>query len=316
MLSATTLFLTALEEASVSHSWDSPLVIALLIAGVALYIAFLGWSRLQASWTTTQEPLVPWHVLSDRFCLGIFAQSFWMATIMFSLTVTLPQRFQIVDQASALAAGYRLLPVTLVDPLGVVVAAYLMNTRRVPAFWLFLIGDCIQALGVGLLLLPSRHEIFAWEPQNYFFEGLTGFGLGWTSALTISGVVLYFKPSDVSVGMGGAAQFRSLGGAIGIAITTNTLSGYITNEFKEELSSTMMEHFKTSVEGVDGYDENTQKIVRGAYAKGFGRQAVAMTTFGGAAIVMLLLLLEKQFRKMEKPEKPNGGLELEERRKE
>ena len=114
MLGATTLFLTALQEAGASQPWGSPIVYGPLIAGVALYITFIAWSRYQVSWSSVQEPLVPWHVLTDRFCLGIFAQSFWMATIMFSLTVTLPQRFQVVNQASALIAGYRILPITLV----------------------------------------------------------------------------------------------------------------------------------------------------------------------------------------------------------
>ena len=52
-----------------------------------------------------------------------------------------------------------------------------------------------------------------------------------------------------------------------------------------------------------GYDETTRKVVKELYAKGFEWQAVAMTAFGGAGVAMLLLFLEREFRRMEKTEK-------------
>lgn len=314
MLAATTLCLTALEQSSTSSPWSSPGVLGPLISGLAIYIAFLAWSRMQDSRETPQEPLVPWHILTDRFCLALFAQSFWMATIMFSLLLALPQRFQVVDQSSALAAGYRLLPFTLVDPFGAAISAWLLTSKRVPAFWLLLIGNCIQTLGVGLLLLPPRSRDdspMVWETSKYIIEGFTGFGIGWTSAATILAVVLYFKPRDVSVGMGGLAQFRSLGGAIGIAATTNVLNRYMDGDLNGTLSKEQLEAVKGSAEAVNGFEVEMQKLVREAYARGFGWQTVSMTVFGGVGLCMLALLAEKKFRRLEQTTKPDAVEEQE-----
>lgn len=127
--------------------------------------------------------------------------------------------------------------------------------------------------------------------------------------MTILSVVLYFKPADVSVGMGGAAQFRSLGGAIGISITTNVINGYTTGKLEGVLSREMMEAIKGSAEAIGGFEEGAQKAVREVYAKGFEWQAVATTAFGGAGMVMLTLFVERKLRRLEKQGKTDGGLE-------
>lgn len=127
--------------------------------------------------------------------------------------------------------------------------------------------------------------------------------------MTILSVVLYFNPADVSVGMGGAAQFRSLGGAIGISITTNVLNGYTTGRLEKVLSPEMMEAIKGSAEAVGGFEESVQRAVRDVYAKGFEWQVVATTAFGGVGIMMLGLFVEKKLRRMEKPDKKDGGVE-------
>ncbi|KAF2443897.1 MFS general substrate transporter [Karstenula rhodostoma CBS 690.94] len=271
MLSATTLFLTALEESGTGTPWSAPLVLAPLLAGLVLYAGLLLWSKAQATRTTAQEPLLSWHVLSDRFCLGLFAQAFWMATIMFSLTVALPQRFQVVDGASALAAGYRLLPVTL----------------------LLLVGNATQTLGVGLLVLQPA-PLLAFPASRYTFEAIVGFGLGFTSAVTVLSTVLYFAPRDISVGMGGA---------IGVAASVNILNRYTAAELGGTLTAAQMAAIKRSAEAVAGFPEDVQRVVREAYARGWGWQAVALTGFGGMGLVMLGLLGEAKMRRLEKHKK-------------
>ncbi|KAJ4289706.1 hypothetical protein N0V90_011035 [Kalmusia sp. IMI 367209] len=297
LLAATTLLLTALEESGTGHAWTSAIVLAPLISGVALYITFVAWSKIQATRTTDQEPLVPWHILTDRFCLGLFASAFWMGAMLFSLTVTLPQRFQVVDRSSALSAGYRLLPVTLVDPLGSAVGAYFMTSMHVPPFYLLLIGTAIQTLGVGLMIMrPSN--LLSFPASKYGFEAITGFGLGITSAIAVLAATVFFKPKDLSVGMGGVGQFRSLGGAIGVAISVNILNRYTTDELSGTLSVEQMGAIKLSAEAVGTFPEPIQKLVREAYARGFGWQAVAMTGFGGMGVLMMGLMVERKMRKL------------------
>lgn len=299
MLAATTLFLTALEESGTGIPWSNPIVLAPLVSGIVLYVSLIAWSKLQTLRSSSQEPLLPWHILTDRFCLGLFAQAFWMATIMFSLTVTLPQRFQVVDQSSALSAGYRLLPVTLVDPLGAALAAYLLSNIHIPAFWLLLVGNAIQTLGVGLLILRP-HDLLEFPASRYGFEAIVGFGLGWTSAVTVLGTVLYFKPRDISVGMGGVGQFRSLGGSIGVAISVNVLNRYTAGELKGVLGEEQLEAIKASAEAVGLLPDDMQRTVREAYARGFGWQAIAMTAFGGMGIILLGLMVEEKLRGLQK----------------
>ncbi|KAF2688956.1 MFS general substrate transporter [Lentithecium fluviatile CBS 122367] len=296
LLAATTLLLTALEESSVGKSWSSAIVLAPLVTGLFFWVCFFGWSKVQTLRSTVWEPILPWRVLTDRFCLALFTSTFWVGAILYAAVVALPQRFQIVHNTSATQAGLRLLPITMGIPVGSAIAASMMQKRNVPPMLLILTGAAIETVGIALTItLPT--DASAFPNKGYGFEAITGFGLGMSTAIAVLSAMLVFKPEDLSVGMGGLGQFRSLGGCIGVAVVSNLMNRYFTDNLSSELSRQQMAAIKLSADAIEGFPEALQTAIRETCARGYTRQGIAMTAFGSAAVLTTFLMAEKKLRR-------------------
>lgn len=70
LLAASILLVSALEEGGTEYSWASSVVLSLLSLSVVLWIVFLYWERHLGSRQSTQEPVLPWRLLNDRFVMG------------------------------------------------------------------------------------------------------------------------------------------------------------------------------------------------------------------------------------------------------
>jgi hypothetical protein len=97
--------------------------------------------------------------------------------------------------------------------------------------------------------------------------------------------------------MGGLGQFRSLGGCIGVAVVINLMNKYFTDQMKSTLSPQQLASIKLSADAIDHFPEQAQLDVREAYARGYTRQAIAMTAFGACAVVCTFLMTERNLRR-------------------
>lgn len=71
LLCATTLLVTALEEANVQYEWSSGFIIAILILSALSWIAFLAWFKFITRSEGVREPIFPWEVYGESlFGLG------------------------------------------------------------------------------------------------------------------------------------------------------------------------------------------------------------------------------------------------------
>lgn len=97
---------------------------------------------------------------------------------MLVMNFTLPQRFQLVNNLSALDAGVRILPFGATFPLGAIFSAKVGGKLQVPGLFLAMFGAAIQVVGFALLsTLPSSTHI---DPAIYGYEVLCGVGTGMT----------------------------------------------------------------------------------------------------------------------------------------
>jgi hypothetical protein len=92
--------------------------------------------------------------------------------------------------------------------------------------------------------------------------------------------------------MGGIAQFRSLGGCMGISVCINVMNRPSVNVSQEQLMA-----IRVSAKAIELLPAEVQRAIRASYAEGFQRQAIAMTAFGGVAILMTLLMVERRLRR-------------------
>ena len=91
------------------------------------------------------------------------------------IIINLPQRFQLVNGESPVAAGTRMLPLLLCSALGSGVGGIIAGKKNV-SFYLLACGSALQVIGVGLMSsLPTTIHI---PPKQYGFQAILGFGFG------------------------------------------------------------------------------------------------------------------------------------------
>ena len=101
--------------------------------------------------------------------------------------IQIPQRYQAVNGVSTLSAGAKLIPYSLMSPVGSAVAAALMK-RKISPLLILVAGGVFQTIGISLLstLGSSKHI----SPSQYGYQILAGIGVG----LNIATVTLMTPP--------------------------------------------------------------------------------------------------------------------------
>jgi ABC-type enterobactin transport system permease subunit len=109
--------------------------------------------------------------------------------------VQIPQRFIVLYNMSPLSAGARLLPFSLMVPVGSVVSAVLLDRKIVSINLLLCVGGALQTVGVALFanLSSSAGNL----GRQYGFQIIIGIGLGCVSTATFLLVPIKLEKRDL-----------------------------------------------------------------------------------------------------------------------
>ena len=114
-----------------------------------------------------------------RLCLLICDRnSLCSGVLLVTVIIEMPEKFQSVEFTSALDAGVRILPYTLMVAFGSAITRSLTVKGRVPPIFVLAFATALQILGMGLLYSTSRD--LSTPNKVYGFEILAGFGVGLT----------------------------------------------------------------------------------------------------------------------------------------
>jgi len=259
-------------------AWDSPPILALIGATVALAIALVLRERRAA------DPIVPFGLLRTR-AVAVASMAFFLGTAsLFAITVFVPLFLQITTGATPTEAGLLLAPAML----GITVSTALSGRsisrtgryKRFPLAGLALMSAALAMLA-ALASNPS---------QVATGIGLAGFGLGFGMVTQVLVVAVQNSVERQELGIATATTgfFRALGGAVGAAIL-----GAV---FAAQAGST------ASHAGEGGLGS----VLRGDVIDGV--QAVFMVAAPLAALgfLVVLLLEEVPLREAEKPRAPQS----------
>ena len=312
MLLIATLFLVAaLEEAGNRYPWRSAFVIVLLTISGFAWIAFLWWERRVTLHSGAQEPVFPWRFIQSRIWLGMLLNAIFLGAPWFVTIFQLPQRIQVVNSTSPLAAGIRFIPFTLAAPLGSIVAPTIAKVGKVPPIYLVILASVIQVIGFALLsTLPTSQSI---SPAQYGYEILAGFGCGINITLLIlmtpfsveerdKGMLFCIAPGDIrlsltlsqAVAMGSVAQFRVMGGVIGLAIVTAVFNGYVRSKLGQILSASQVDDLLKAADSISALPVETQEMVRNILAEGYNIQMKILAGLAAAQIPSSFVMWQKQ----------------------
>nr|MCU0261621.1 MFS transporter [Ilumatobacteraceae bacterium] len=206
--SVTTLILMATWAGEGRYAWGSPVTIGLGAASVLLAVLFVLWEL------RNDEPIVPMRLFRNPIVAVIIPMMVCMGTIMFGATAFLPLYLQAVDGVSATASGLLLLPLMIGVTISSITSGRITaNTGRYKAWPIA--GSTLAALGVFMLAFLGGDTSRLYISTAMLCIGL-GFGMVMpTSTLAVQNSVDW---RDLGVATSLVTFFRSLGGAVGLAV--------------------------------------------------------------------------------------------------
>jgi MFS family permease len=195
----------------------APAAIGLLAAGGTAVPAFITWERRRA------DPIIPLGLFTDRLFARSAALSLLSGAVLFASALQLQQYLQAGLGLSPQAAGIRLVP--LFAALSVASVAYGRLTRREQVGRRLVRGCLILAVGLALLSLEAHQVLPALLPAIVAL----GVGLGIVLPAVATVAQLGVEPANIGRAVSVMQVLRSLGGAVGTAITGALVAATLTD---------------------------------------------------------------------------------------
>lgn len=191
-----------------SHGWTSTQVLASLVLGGLLTVAFVAWEM------RARAPMVPLAMFRNRGFALTNVVTTVMSFGMFGTVFLSAQFLQTVQGYSPLAGGVRTLPWTAMPVLAAPLSGLLSD--RIGARRIVAIGMVLQVAGVAWLATVTRVDVPYWQLVPAFV--LAGLGMGLYFA-PIARLTIDFAPVRLQgVASGTSNALRQLGTVLGVAV--------------------------------------------------------------------------------------------------
>lgn len=194
--------------------WSSGEVLASLIGGGALLIAFIAWEA------RAPEPMMPLRLFRNRsFAVANIAGVLFSLGIFGAVFIRI-QFLQVAQGASALKAGGRTMPWTMA-PLVVAPLTGLI-TPRIGVRPAIVAGLACMTASLVWIALVLEADVDYLRLVSPF--ALAGIGMGLVSAPIASAVLEGIAPEDQAVASGTNSTAREIGVALGIAALSSVFT--------------------------------------------------------------------------------------------
>jgi MFS family permease len=195
--------------------WGSVEVVATLVAGAGLAVAFIAWER------RVRVPMVPLRFFHSRAFSAGNAANFSLIASLNGAVFFLAQFLQTAQGNGPLAAGLRLLPLTATLFVVAPLAGFLVN--RVGERVLIVVGLFAEAVGMTWIALIARPDL----PYAELVAPLIICGCGVSMAIpaTQNAVINSVAPTEIGKVSGTFSMLRQLSAVFGIAILAAVFAG-------------------------------------------------------------------------------------------
>ncbi len=273
----TTALLLMLSWAGATYAWGSPQVIGLIVLTLILF-ALLIWQERR-----TPEPLLPPRLFGEPV-FRIAALTTALASIaLLGGTLFLPLFFQLVMDASPTRAGLLIAPLMA----GVVVSSVfggrivVAGGRTKP---LTVIGLGIASLSYLVLAWGARHQAGLITLETTLI--VLGLGLGAAIPNLTTAIQNGVAREDLGVATSASSFFRSIGGALGVALAGAMLTMTLQlNLHTGNDAGTLSPLANQAMQNLDSIPAALRSILLDAY-----REGIAATFLGGGVVLGLACL--------------------------
>ncbi|KUJ19543.1 MFS multidrug transporter-like protein [Mollisia scopiformis] len=292
LLGASTLLVTAFQQAAVGVSFSSAKVVPLLVISGLMWIGFVIWQWFITTRRQNPEPVFPWRFLASRIVMGMTLNSFCAGALLVVCTIQIPQRYQTVNGDSAFAASTRLIAFSLVVPVGAMIGALLVGKTKIPPIFLVAAGGLLEIGGaVGLFMEPTENLIKGWE---YGCQVLAAVGIGSINSILLLMIPYVVQERDVAVGTATMAQARVLGGVLVLAIVVSIMNRSIRSDLLQVLSLGEVEALLQTTDVIKSFSAEVQAQVGAIFGKGYNLQMKIVIGFAVAQIPATAMMWTKK----------------------
>lgn len=207
-------YILALQYGGQTHSWNSSVVIGLLVGFVAILSAFVAWELFQKERAMIVPRLVssPSQVsitsltpqqaytrrlnfqLRERYVFVGSVFMFFFGGAYFTILYYLPIYFQAIFDNSPIESGVKML--AFIIPLtfsAIVQGIALFKVGIVPLFWI--VGGALGTIGCGLFYTMDQNTSTG---KWIAYQIIVGFTSGLTFQVSISNAQIHAAPEDMS----------------------------------------------------------------------------------------------------------------------
>ncbi|KAK4224901.1 major facilitator superfamily transporter [Podospora fimiseda] len=300
-LAASILVVFALEQGGVVYPWNSAAIIVPFVLSGVFWVIFVLWERGISLKGKISEPLFPWRLACNRLVLGLLLNAFLTGFPFMTALINIPQRFQVLNGTTAVNAGLRMLPLLLCSPVATTISGWILTRFKLPPVYMLVAGCVLQTIGMGLFSsLPSSDTRI--RSTQYGYQVIMGFGFGFNLGTLVMMVLLVVTQADMAVTMGSVTQIRVLGGTIGLAVCSAILSSHVASKTTNLLTTAQQEALLKSFQTIHFLSPELQAKIRQIYGEGYNQQMRSMLYFSLAAVVSLVLLAERNPRRLQTSE--------------
>src|SRR4051812_25117059 len=190
------------------YAWDSPEIAGLAAAALLLLGAFVPQERRAV------EPILPLRLFRQPVFVVVSAALFLTTLAFFAVIVFMPVYLQVVTGVSATASGLLLLPLLLAATASTALSGRTMS--RTGRYKVFPIAG-LALMALGLLLLAQIGTATSHAAVAAVLV-LFGAGFGIVSQVLTVAIQNDVERRELGIATASANLFRSLGGAVGVAL--------------------------------------------------------------------------------------------------
>jgi EmrB/QacA subfamily drug resistance transporter len=197
------------------YAWGSAEILGLAAAAVAAFAAFVAQER------RAPEPILPLRLFRDPVFGVVSAVLFLTTLAFFAVVVFMPVFLQVVTRASATGSGALLLPLMLAATTSTALSGRAIS--RTGRYKVFPVAG-LALMTVGLALL-SRMSAGTSQATASVLLIVFGLGFGMVSQVLMVAIHNAVDRRDLGIATASANLFRSLGGAVGVAVFGAVFAG-------------------------------------------------------------------------------------------
>lgn len=257
--------------ASSEQQWRTAHIIAMLVVGFVLLIAFAAWEKFGAT-----APFVPWKMLRSRTVMGasLLGATYQIAYYCWNIYFT--SYLQVVYDTSVAEAGYINSTFQVVSGVELLIVGFLIRwSGRYK--WVLMWGVPLFILGIGLMIyfrMPNRGIGFIVMCQ--IFTSLGGGVIIGGQQVAVAATVSH---DEVAAAMAVLSFISTIGGAIG-----NSISGAIwTNTFPGKLQKFLPESVQDQWQSI--YDDIDMQL---SFPVGSPERDAIIKTYASTQKLMLI----------------------------